>query len=354
MDSLQATKVCEKLHLGALVANPQEVSGGLLHRMWRIVTSRGTFAVKQLNPERLRIPGARQRHRVTEQISDAFADRGLPAVTALRHGEDYLREIDGITVLIYPWIKGVVLPPDPVNPERCWQIGFALGRMHALWLRILDLEFTYAFPYPSFSDEHWTRLTQQACEVGMPRAGTIACSLSELIKYNAEYTRARKELRRITVVSHRDLDQKNVLWSDPLSFAIIDWEAAGLINPAMELVVVALNWSGLRAGQCQREALEAVIRGYHNAGGAVHTSARVALYGCVGKWLNWLEYNLQRSLKHDICAEELRIALCEIDMTLATLRLLESHIEEWTEWLELAALNQKRSGPQSKLLSGPQ
>ena len=171
----------------------------------------------------------------------------------------------------------------------------------------------------------------------MPWAGPMARSTSALIKHDAEYTLACEELRRFTVLSHRDLDHKSVLWSDGVSFAIIDWEAAGMINPTMELVVVALNWSGLRAGQCRWDAFHAVISGYRSARGGLHTPARVALYGCVGKWLNWLEYNLQRSLQNCVCGESFRLALCEINITLSTLGSLERHIDEWTEWLEVAS-----------------
>jgi Ser/Thr protein kinase RdoA (MazF antagonist) len=335
MDALQAAKVCDKLRLGALISDPEEVKGGLVHRMWRIRTSEGMFAVKQLSPERLRMPGARHRHRVTEQIAEVFADHGLPAVPALANGQDYVHDIDGVTLLAYPWIEGVMLSLNAANPEQCWQIGFVLGRMHALQLRIPELDFTYAFPYPSFSDEHWVQLARQADEIGMPWADVAAHSLPELIKYNTEYSRESEQLAKITVVSHRDLDQKNTLWSGPLSFAIIDWEAAGAINPTMDLLAVALNWSGLRAGQCQREAFESVIRGYRSAGYAIHTPMRIALSGCIGKWLNWLEYNFQRSL--DVYADQeemLRLALAEINVTLTTLQLLDRHREEWNDWFD--------------------
>ena len=45
------------------------------------------------------------------------------------------------------------------------------------------------------------------------------------------------------VISHTDLDRKNVMWQEDKPF-IIDWEASGYINPTIELIQVAWYWSG--------------------------------------------------------------------------------------------------------------
>jgi thiamine kinase-like enzyme len=40
------------------------------------------------------------------------------------------------------------------------------------------------------------------------------------------------------------MDYKNVLWDKKDRSFLIDWEAAGYINPLQELIDVAMAWSG--------------------------------------------------------------------------------------------------------------
>lgn len=48
-------------------------------------------------------------------------------------------------------------------------------------------------------------------------------------------------MRKCQVISHRDLDPKNVMW-DGMNPYLIDWEAAGPVNPYQEFLEVALYW----------------------------------------------------------------------------------------------------------------
>jgi hypothetical protein len=50
MTSQQLEEVCLRFRLGMPIGEPQSVTGGRLHRLWRVHTSTGTYAVKQLNP----------------------------------------------------------------------------------------------------------------------------------------------------------------------------------------------------------------------------------------------------------------------------------------------------------------
>ena len=79
----------------------------------------------------------------------------------------------------------------------------------------------------------------------------------------------------------------------PLLAVIVDWEAAGLINPTRELADVALAWSGQTVGEPSEAAFRAVIDGYRKAGGPLADSAYDALHSCLGNWLEWLEARIQ-------------------------------------------------------------
>ena len=49
-------KLLQILSLGEMQGEPIEVKGGLLHKMYRVTTSKGVYAVKVLNCEIMKRP----------------------------------------------------------------------------------------------------------------------------------------------------------------------------------------------------------------------------------------------------------------------------------------------------------
>ncbi len=54
--------------------------------------------------------------------------------------------------------------------------------------------------------------------------------IDKLINWNSRINEANYKLSEFMVVSHRDLDPKNVMWYQDIPF-FIDWEAAGYVKP---------------------------------------------------------------------------------------------------------------------------
>jgi aminoglycoside phosphotransferase (APT) family kinase protein len=101
------------------------------------------------------------------------------------------------------------------------------------------------------------------------------------------------------VISHGDLDQKNVLWDDSDNPWLIDWECARWMNPTHEALMQALNWSGV-VGEFSPAVFKAFIAAYRQAGGHIDNQHLGAAYQCVlGDWLNWLMYNVGRCMDAD-------------------------------------------------------
>ena len=48
--------------LGKIIANVESVSGGFMHRMYKVTTDSGVFAVKHLNAEIMKRPGAHENY----------------------------------------------------------------------------------------------------------------------------------------------------------------------------------------------------------------------------------------------------------------------------------------------------
>lgn len=330
-DDLQIAQLCRRMQLGEPVGALQPVKGGLLHRVWCLTTDRGRFAIKQLNPWIMQKPGARDNYTLSEQIAAVMAEHAVPAVVAIAHDGAVLQVREKFTLLVYPWIDGEVLPLARVAPERARSIGTLLGHMHTLKLRFSGLPVPEWEPIP---EDDWDMLTYHAADLGVPWAGTVRAALPEIAAWSAWVQEADPQLRQTLVVSHRDVDQKNVLWRDATHPVLLDWEAAGLINPTLELLSAALAWSGQMQGAPDEASFHALLDGYFAAGGTLHAASSTALHGVMGTWLGWLLFNMRRSLGETTRnAEEQATGASEAFTTLTILRALALHGDTWAGWL---------------------
>lgn len=130
--------------LGDWTAAPSAVTGGLKHRLCRVRTGRGEYAVKVLSPQLLREPEHLARYGQAEQIAQAAARAGLPAVCALLDLGEWsaaassAREALGDTwtaagppdaAVFVAFLQGYrsavpwTLPPCGTPPWLCWTSG---------------------------------------------------------------------------------------------------------------------------------------------------------------------------------------------------------------------------------------
>ncbi|MBU3103958.1 aminoglycoside phosphotransferase family protein [Clostridium gasigenes] len=135
------------------------------------------------------------------------------------------------------------------------------------------------------------------------------------------------------VISHRDLDSKNVMWSKDKPI-IIDWESAGYTNPIQELTETAIYWSENEKGNIDKERFFAFIGGYKKRYGTVKANWETVLVnGFLGK-LGWLEYNLKRSLGIECTdEEEQQVGIDQVIGTISTIRHYADMISELEKWL---------------------
>lgn len=66
------------------------------------------------------------------------------------------------------------------------------------------------------------------------------------------------------VLSHRDIQNGNIIWRDDNSPHLIDWESAGLIHPGVELIGLAENCAGIAVGVFDIHRFRATLRGYYD------------------------------------------------------------------------------------------
>jgi Ser/Thr protein kinase RdoA (MazF antagonist) len=293
--NLQFDKLCDKLKLGKLSGTPAPLTGGQLHRMYSVTTDRGRYAVKALNPEVMLRPPALPGIIESERVA-AIAKKTLPAAPALVFDGSAVQLLDGQYYLIYDWIEGRVLLHDEIAPAHCARLGGILAALHRLDFGDLCPPSTAAaLPAPDW--EAYLRLGQKA---GAPWAELLAAYMSNLYEWSSRLAAAESTLTGKTVVSHRDLEPKNVLWCAGVP-VIIDWEAAGRIHPAHDMAETAVYWSKDGAGHIDSGKFKAFAGAYRNVAGQIDTDWHSVLNMGFSSLSGWLEYSLKRSLAIERC-----------------------------------------------------
>jgi hypothetical protein len=74
-------EVCLQTHLGEWITEPVKVSGGLLHTMYAVETTKGKYAVKALNPSIMKRPDALGNYIRSEQVARLVC-KNVPALPA--------------------------------------------------------------------------------------------------------------------------------------------------------------------------------------------------------------------------------------------------------------------------------
>lgn len=339
--NLQFEKLFERLQQGKVTSVPEAVSGGLLHRMYAVETSQGKYAVKALNPQIILRPTARQNMINSERVAsiaagmvdkkaDSFIKNKIPALPAKMINGNFLHEIDGQYYLVYDWINGRSLKENEIYINQCNIIGEILAKIHGT-------DFSEAGILNNWSDKEKLIEWDSFLRIGQhERAEWLQLfdeNMGKINDWNIAANQAANILSSEMVISHRDLDPKNVMWNldDPI---IIDWEAAGYVNPMQELIETAVYWSENEAGNIDKEKFCAFIQGYMKQAGKRNMNWREALNSGFLEKLEWLEYNLKRSVGIE-CSDkqEQQLGTIQVTDTIKNMIAYAERIDTLESWL---------------------
>lgn len=312
--------LCQCYSLGTPLAPPEVLTGGFHHRMWGLSTNEGRFAVKQLAADLdVHSAGTLQRFELTEAAARQFSNHGIPAVAALQLEERFVRVIGSSAYLVYPRVEAIALHRDAIGRSHGARVAEIFAAMHQARVTI-----------PGLPDENYSvmdaarleTLVQFAHSRNASRSAELEGRLPVFLGWIDKQSKAAAFLSSNTVVSHGDLDHKNVLWSASGEAFVIDWESARWLNPTHEIVLEALDWSGITL-DFNEQLFDHIVSVYLKSGGTGEFDEVEAALDCVlGDWLNWLMYNLGRSIDMDH-EEQRRIGSEQVDHALATLLRLE-------------------------------
>ncbi|MBR1822413.1 MAG: phosphotransferase [Clostridia bacterium] len=325
----RVAELLRRLELGTLIEPPRPVRGGLLHKLYRAVTEEGAYAVKALNPEIMARPHALDNMRNSERAAAAFSSL-VPAIAALELNGARVHELAGRYYTVYRWADGQSIFPPEITAAHCAAIGDILGRMHRAHLTAEGI----SPERPSMPDFDWAGTLRQAKSVGPERAWLMRfeAALDDLNAWSAATRAAMGGLSDAPVISHRDLDPKNVLWHgmEPM---VIDWEAAGYVDPRLELLEVILYWADDARGGLTRSLFAALTTAYARHFPLDSSWAAVLQAGRAGT-LAWLAYNLRRAMGHvSQDAGEILLGESQVLETLDALYAYDSKIATLKMWL---------------------
>jgi len=327
--NIQFEKLCHTLQLGEILKTPEAISGGLLHRMFSLETSKGRYAVKALNPQIMARPSAYENYILSERIA-SFASNYIPAQPAKVFNGHGLQNIDNQFYLFFDWIDGYSLKAHEVTTAHCTQVGSILAKLHKINFSQIENSNNNT-NHTVYID--WNFYLSKGKEHHSTWADLLSANIDELFLWSKRTNQSFQLLAGEGILSHRDLDPKNVMWSKG-SPIFIDWESAGVIHPKHDLMETAIYWSTGDSGEIDQEKFNAFVTAYQEHYGIVTANWRIVLeLGYLSK-LEWLEYSLKRSLWIECAdAKEQEMGTKQVVATIHALKQYEEMIFILETWL---------------------
>ncbi|MCH5316654.1 MAG: phosphotransferase [Eubacterium sp.] len=286
-------KICVELNLGA-PKGVKSVSGGYMHKMYRLKTDSGVYAVKILNSEIMKRPDVFDNYAIAEVLEQKLSDHNIPIVPALKLNNQKMQCVDGRHFYVFDWVKGKSLKEHKIKKEHCALMGTILAKIHKIEIRTdATIKDDILIDWDNYISK-----AKKTCPEIEP-----LLSKNRAILYNClqKGNEAMKNLPRISCISNGDMDGKNVLWHKgrPL---LIDLESLNYGNPYTELFQLALCWSGYESCRINFDLLDSFISAYITEFGRFDADWTDLYFSNVGR-LEWLEYNIKRALMIE-CADE--------------------------------------------------
>ena len=313
------------LTLGNLKNEPTEVFGSRGGaKIWKVNTQSKSYAIKQLSPDLdVNNESIVSKYELSENIAAEFSRQGVNAVTALHKQNQHLFTFANKGYLVYPWVDGSILDRNQVSEFHATKIAEIIAKLHSNQFSLPNIK-------PQRFDIHNSTTIKAAIHQSTKHHCLFARTLQDhqdtIIEVNQQYQSIIPVLQEESVMTHGDIDQLNVIWSDNDKPVLIDWESARLMNPTQEIVRCSLSWSGILNNHSNIEIYKKMLQTYLQYGGkynSKHTNA--ALHSVYGSMINWILYNI-----HSACnsknSSTMDTANNEINNTISGLKKLKKLI----------------------------
>ena len=302
-------KMVKKLNLGNIIEEPLKVTGGLTHRMFKIVTDEGRYIVKLLNPNIMKRPTAMSNFNRADKYEEILKENGIKAVYSLAFNDKKMQEIDGQYFYVYEWYDGKSLKDGEITKYHCEEMGKVLAKIHNIDL--VNKEFSDNEKNIDF--KYYIDLSK---EKESPIYDLIYDKLDILNDSINKGNEAIKHLPNYLSICHNDMDSKNVMWLGE-DYKLIDLECLGYSNPYLELYELALCWSGYEKCNINFDLFKTFFKAYFDNTKLDKNVDWESIYYANNGRLEWLEFNIKRSLMIDCdTKEEQEIGMNEVKETI--------------------------------------
>jgi len=337
IDKFQFQKNIEKLIIEEKLANSVEsitkITGGLLHKMYKVITDKGVYAVKELNQGIMKRPEAYSNFVFSEKVSDIAKVNGISAVEAIKINNDIMKKVNDIYFMVFDWIEGKTLSDGGITEKHCEIIGENLAKIHNIDFSQIEDEKRKKIDIQEFE---WNKYLELAKKENKNYAINLEQNINFLYELNKKSNEALKYANKNLVISHTDLDRKNVMWQEDKPY-IIDWEASGYINPTIDLLQVAWYWSGGDVGNIDYKKFKIVVDTYKKyTKRKIDEDIEKIIYADIYGRLEWLNYNLKRSLciENKCYQDEIELAENEVTKSIIEITYNVSQIDKIIEILK--------------------
>ena len=305
-------KFCNEYNLGN-VLNITKLTGGLMHKMFKVETDKKTYCIKVLNLEVMKRKEAYDNFILSEKISNYAKEKGIPVSNAITINNNFINKFEDYYYMVFDFVNGKTLYDDKITVEHCKKIGKILANIHNLDYKKINLEPNIV-EYRKLYD--WESYINNS---NFDKMSYKKIYLENYKKYNSMLKRANERFNNSNInqtICHNDMDPKNVMWNDDNPI-IIDWECAGVANPERELLEDALCWSGFLSNNFNEEKFVAIFKEYFKYRKIQNVDWYDVICGNLVGRFGWLKYNLERSLgivSND--EEEMKLAENEVIKTI--------------------------------------
>lgn len=332
MNKVHLDLLCQHFNLGFLINPVTRIYGGLRHIMWKIDTNNGSYVIKQLASDiNLTDNNIIANYNLTEKIASCFIKDGIPAICALSRSGKALFIIDTMGYLVYPYVDAKSLLSNEVSIHHILNIANILAKIHHIDLNIPEM----ADPkFDVHDDVYIVEVIKQVSEYNFSFTENLNKNCLDILNINQKFLESITLLQQNSVISHGDLDIKNVLWINKKKPLLIDWESTRRLNPTYEIVNAALDWAGISTS-FDKNLFHEMIICYRQAGGKIEKKLlKAAFYGILGNWINWMVYNINRSMNL-ASSEEKNIGIEQVILVLPMILKIKNLMQKLIDEIQI-------------------
>lgn len=271
-------KVIEIYSLGSLNSVPVQNTIGITNKVFELETENGKYILKILSNKDL------NKINISEKISSIANNNNVPSIPAIKINDNFINNIDGFNVIVYPYYDGKILLSRELTLEHIKLLSNSLARLHSI--NVLDNKL-----YKKYEKEDLYSLYQLTLNSNESFYDLFKENINLLINIYDKVYDSYSRLSNQRAYVHKDFNRKNVLWKD-YDYKIIDWETASIDNPSIDF----FNSAWFLTDDIKEDKFITFVKEYFSVM-KLEDDYNISVYAALIEECNWLAFSLKRSLK---------------------------------------------------------